>query len=194
MFSAINNLADFTINLEKFTDDSRYYVRSDDELFKKTFRKIVVPKLTDLQFVKYDEANEIVLYLNVNYEYNRVRTDAEEVTKLTFETDICPKYKRNRILFGAPGTGKSFTLNREKAELLEADSETDYERVTFHPDYSYANFVGTYKPTMVKNESTSDFDDDKKKDIAYEYVPGPFMRVLVKALKSALSGNRSHIF
>lgn len=64
----------------------------------------------------------------------------------------------NRIVFGAPGTGKS--------HLLEVDSKgfgNNVERVTFHPSYSYANFVGTYKPTMVKNEFEWLLDDEKKK-------------------------------
>ena len=57
---------------------------------------------------------------------------------------------RNLIYFGAPGTGKSYNLNKDKEELIEA--ENDYERVTFHPDYSYANFVGTYKPVPKKDK------------------------------------------
>lgn len=92
------------------------------------------------------------------------------------------KFAKNRIIFGAPGTGKSYTLNKE-ARLLLGDSNTDsYERVTFHPDYLYANFVGTYKPVMVRNT-------DGSRDIAYEYVPGPFMRVYVNAIRSARSDN-----
>lgn len=78
---------------------------------------------------------------------------------------------RNTIYFGAPGTGKSYTLNKDMNDLIS--SEDNYVRVTFHPDYSYANFVGTYKPIPL---------DDKM--ISYEYVPGPFMRTLVKALKN----------
>ena len=77
--------------------------------------------------------------------------------------------KRNLIYFGAPGTGKSYNLNQDKDELLKNFPE-NYERVTFHPDYSYANFVGTYKP--VPDGS----------DITYRYVPGPFMRILKKAI------------
>ena len=82
-----------------------------------------------------------------------------------FESDL----KRDIIYFGAPGTGKSYNLNKDKEELLE-NFEDNYERVTFHPDYSYANFVGTYKPVP---------DGDS---ITYDYVPGPFMRILKKAL------------
>ena len=58
----------------------------------------------------------------------------------------------------------------------EIESEITYvERVTFHPNYSYAQFVGTYKPVQ---------DDDDRKQIKYEYVPGPFMRMYRNAKKN----------
>ncbi len=75
---------------------------------------------------------------------------------------------RNRILFGAPGTGKSYTLNTEKEKYFPDDML--YERVTFHPEYSYAHFVGSYKPVP------------EGKEITYKYVPGPFMRLLAMAM------------
>lgn len=84
---------------------------------------------------------------------------------------------RQRIFFGAPGTGKSYSLKKEANELVYNNKE-QIERVTFHPDYTYANFVGSYKPIM-KTSS-----DDSEYRIAYEYVPGPFMRTLAKALKN----------
>lgn len=90
-----------------------------------------------------------------------------------FNTGYHSDFARNRILFGAPGTGKSFTLNKEKDTLLADGGE--YERVTFHPDYSYANFVGTYKPVPCTDNNGNDA-------ITYSYVPGPFMRTYVKAL------------
>lgn len=106
---------------------------------------------------------------------------AEEKTfamKLVFNTSIESDDKpRNLIVFGAPGTGKSYAINKERKELLGEDNECDYERVTFHPDYSYANFVGTYKPVPC-------IDSDGKDAITYEYVPGPFMRILINALKN----------
>lgn len=96
--------------------------------------------------------------------------------EIKFSTGYQSEFPRNRILFGAPGTGKSFTLNREK-DLLLADGG-EYERVTFHPDCSYANFVGTYKLVPCK-------DSDDKDAITYSYVPGPFMRTYVKALQNS---------
>lgn len=102
--------------------------------------------------------------------------EAERLQMPCYSTGYQSEFPRNRILFGAPGTGKSFTLNHEK-DLLLADGG-EYERVTFHPDYSYANFVGTYKPVPCK-------DSDDKDAITYSYVPGPFMRTYVKALQNS---------
>lgn len=48
------------------------------------------------------------------------------------------------------------------------------ERVTFQPSYTYSQFVGTYKPVQ-------DLKDEKQ--IKYEYVPGPFLRVYKRAVK-----------
>ena len=121
----------------------------------------------------------------VSSEWRPDRTDARKplidwifalMQEIKFSTGYQSEFPRNRILFGAPGTGKSFTLNREK-DLLLADGG-EYERVTFHPDYSYANFVGTYKPVPCK-------DSDDKDAITYSYVPGPFMRTYVKALQNS---------
>lgn len=83
-------------------------------------------------------------------------------------------FEYNRIFFGAPGTGKSHTLNEEKDKLLKKGGS--YERVTFHPDYSYSQFVGTYKPII------------KEEKILYTYVPGPFLRMYVKAKESEKTG------
>lgn len=88
-------------------------------------------------------------------------------------------YSHNRIVFGAPGTGKSFKLDVEQKDLISEGGEC--ERITFHPDYSYANFVGTYKPIPTTN------------GISYEYVPGPFMRTYVKAIKNGQLENKENI-
>lgn len=97
----------------------------------------------------------------------------DDYMKPIYNTDIDADYERNRIVFGAPGTGKSFELKNDCHKLM-MDTAGTYERVTFHPDYSYSQFVGTYKPVM----------DMDEKSIRYDFVPGPFMRIYVDALKS----------
>lgn len=120
-----------------------------------------------------------VMFNKIFWEYyseEAVAAKVEPSQDICYNTGYSSEYPRNRILFGAPGTGKSFTLNHEKDLLLAEGGE--YERVTFHPDYSYANFVGTYKPVPCK-------DSDGKDAITYSYVPGPFMRTYVKALQNS---------
>ena len=70
----------------------------------------------------------------------------------------------NKIFYGAPGTGKSHKVN----QLLHG-KEDRTERVTFHPEYDYASFVGGYKPTMAGE------------NIRYEFVPQAFINIYVKA-------------
>ena len=104
--------------------------------------------------------------------------EEDENMELVFNTDIKTEYERNRIVFGAPGTGKSYGLKDDCEKLME-DTAGTYERVTFHPDYTYSQFVGTYKPVMNEDGNT----------IRYDFIPGPFMRVYVDALKSGRTDN-----
>ncbi len=98
-------------------------------------------------------------------QYIKLSPDGEEVkderTKYSFKTEFIGDFVHNRIIFGAPGTGKSHRLE-EDSRLFG----NNMERVTFHPNYSYASFVGAYKPVMMQNEINCLIDDDKKKVIA----------------------------
>lgn len=96
----------------------------------------------------------------------------ELLLTIRFETGLRTPFERNRIVFGAPGTGKSHMLKSDCRRLLTGTMGS-YERVTFHPEYTYSQFVGSYKPVT-----------NAEGEIRYDFVPGPFMRVLVAALKS----------
>lgn len=144
-------------------------------------------KSEGLRTICYPFSNdENLLFLYDRYYYGNEKSDfikdkdksnIDHEKGITFYTKIESPFERNRIMFGAPGTGKSFNLNEDAKKLLGDAYEINLERVTFHPDYSYANFVGTYKPVPVK--------DYGKDSITYAYVPGPFMRVYVEALKNS---------
>lgn len=77
---------------------------------------------------------------NIDIRLQNASNDEENINDIS--------YSKNKIIFGAPGTGKSHKL--EENSKCFADN---MERVTFHPNYSYANFVGTYKPIMTKVET-----------------------------------------
>ena len=59
---------EFYFELHSFSDKSRFYIRSDDELFKKTFRNLVVPKLTNAIFSKDEVAKIITIKLDINFD------------------------------------------------------------------------------------------------------------------------------
>ncbi|WP_455059656.1 AAA family ATPase [Parvimonas micra] len=120
--------------------------------------------------------------LHVEKQNIQIGVDTIISNPIQFDTGYSSKYPLNRIVFGAPGTGKSFILNENRKDLLGENQDINYERVTFHPDYSYSHFVGTYKPVPI-------IGDDGKESISYEYVPGPFMRVYVEALRNSRSDN-----
>ena len=110
-----------------------------------------------------------------------------------------------KIYYGCPGTGKSHTIkemvegeNGEKAVYFDEDGSkiVDFDKVkdkskitsnifrtTFHPDYDYSTFVGSYKPVM-----NPVLDKDKKKtdkeELSYEFVPQVFTNAYVRAYKS----------
>ena len=89
-------------------------------------------------------------------------------------------YTYQNILFGAPGTGKSFRIDDpEKGYGLKNVDESQKFRTTFHPDYDYAQFVGAYKP---KKESNS---------ITYSFAPQVFAKAYAAAWKQYFSaGNK----
>ena len=98
--------------------------------------------------------------------------------EMAYKPIIGDNSKRNRISFGAPGTGKSYFFKK----LLKDVDKSQYERVTFYSDYTYSQFIGTYKPYDLGGE------------ITYKFVPGPFTRLLIKALKSGLNGEEKKYY
>ena len=77
-----------------------------------------------------------------------------------------------KVYYGAPGTGKSYRVNKlleaEYPDMAERDQHC--KRCIFHPTYTYGEFVGCIKP-MISAENPLD----------YRYAPGPFTELLKQA-------------
>lgn len=105
--------------------------------------------------------------------------------------EIASEVPRNKIIYGAPGTGKSYKLDLEVKRNF-GHSTDNILRVTFHPTYTYAQFIGSYRPVPLYTETNVqvyDYDKQSTLDskllptIDYRFVPGPFLEMLVKAYK-----------
>ena len=93
-----------------------------------------------------------------------------------------------QIFYGAPGTGKSHTINEETAG-------EDVIRTTFHPDTDYSTFVGAYKPTTLEETvmtvigtkavpvENADGTLRTESKIVYEFVAQAFLQAYVEAWK-----------
>lgn len=55
-------------------------------------------------------------------------------------------YKKNIILQGAPGVGKTFLANRLAYSILGSKNKDCVENIQFHQNYSYEDFIMGYKP------------------------------------------------
>ena len=77
----------------------------------------------------------------------------------------------NILLYGVPGAGKSHEIKTKYCS-----DEKFIERVVFHPDYTYSDFVGQILPRVEKDESGNE-------KLKYVFTPGPFTKMLKKAEK-----------
>lgn len=76
------------------------------------------------------------------------------------------------IIYGAPGTGKSFMID---SFLKEKNiKKENIIRVVFHYEYSYSDFVGYITPQTKSNNS----------ELTYSFIPGPFTLALTKAFNT----------
>ena len=84
------------------------------------------------------------------------------------EVEMTPK---QIIYYGAPGTGKSFEVDKQLIEKYPNEETRDFHtaRVVFHPDYTYSDFVGSIRPVKPDGKS-----------LTYEFVAGPFSELLKK--------------
>lgn len=136
----LNNMDKVKLMLNSFTDI--YVDQSGNMAFQKWSSAIVPPLVPDIEH----PLDEVCFF---NY-------FGGSTTK---ELSLIPESTLQQIFYGAPGTGKSHTVDTEYVKGNKCF------RITFHPDTDYASFVGCYKPKM--GGATGE-------DITYSFVPQVF--------------------
>lgn len=135
----------------------------------------------------------------------RIADSFKPAVSLGVSSLISPVSNIQKIYYGCPGTGKSYRvkeltegLKGEKIVYFDAADDkieditsiTDRSKVTsnifrttFHPDYDYSTFVGSYKPVM-NPVLDKDGNETGVENLAYEFVPQVFTNAYVRAWKS----------
>lgn len=162
------------IQLSRKRDDSKEFIIYRNSI--KIGDYLIILKYTDK--LLYD------VFVIKNYDMsdkdNIFQIKDKTNNEITFITKECLFFEdtniskpHQRIFFGAPGTGKSYKLNKEAEKNFD---KNNISRVTFHPNYNYGNFIGTFKPfPKIKNDNET---------ITYTYVPGILTKLLMRALNN----------
>ncbi|MBU2919626.1 AAA family ATPase [Psychrosphaera sp. F3M07] len=120
---------------------------------------------TDLENINLDD-----LFVKIDQETITSSIKVEEIHANYFNKELA--VGDNRIFYGPPGTGKSQLVlkNIQKLNLPPQNIEV----VTFHPEFDYQSFIGTYKPVSV-------FDGNTSNSIQYRFVPQSFIKIYARA-------------
>lgn len=119
----------------------KWYSRYLDELFA------TLPETEEGTIDPYDKNKFLNDVFMTNEQYERLK-------RLLF-------YKKNIILQGAPGVGKTYMAKKLAYSILEETNDRYIEMVQFHQNYSYEDFIMGYKPV--------DEGFDLKKGIFYNF-------------------------
>lgn len=186
----------FSYNPEKWKDIKSIFDIDSSERIKEIYLELV----GDDKFNMVDNQQPSQYFRSNAIKHYYCFLKAREIILGKTETqhtvvEESPKfYQRNgdqslqQIFYGAPGTGKSYTINRDTAG-------EDVIRTTFHPDTDYSTFVGAYKPTTIEEEvmtvigtmavpvENADGTHRKESKIVYEFVQQSFLQAYVAAWK-----------
>ena len=145
---------EITFKLMPFNDGKRYYIRSESgDIFNDLVRRIALPLISILTIQK-ESADKFLFTLDVDFTNS---------SKSVEEDTLIAGKGYNKIIYGAPGSGKSASVSEIVGE--------NYIRTVFHPETQYSDFIGCLKPHK-----------DSSGSITYSFRKGPFIQILEKAL------------
>lgn len=146
-------------------------IKYGKNIIEKEFRAPEIIKaagLNESYSTELQKALNIYRCLNKN-SYGISISDGDERKKEEKTSGVRKTGAENILLYGVPGAGKSHEIKTKYCS-----DEKYMERVVFHPDYMYSDFVGQILPRVEKDE----LGNDKLK---YVFTPGPFTKMLKKA-------------
>lgn len=152
----------------KSTYESYGYVKTAIEIFEHSDYINCMDKQKLIKFMQSDRyfiGNLDIFSTIIESEDEKMESTP---VKSKIDESIRVKNGENVILYGVPGAGKSWTIKKEYC-----DDDTKIERLVFHPDYTYSDFVGQILPKL-----------DDNGQVTYVFTPGPFTKILKKAYEN----------
>jgi hypothetical protein len=127
---------------------------------------------------------------NVNIDADLFVSDTESDEETSNKSSQIGVMASNKIYFGAPGTGKSHAVD----QIVKSLDVKYWERITFHPEFDYASFVGGYKPSSEKTKvSVEDGEKEEYRDnIKYKFMPQTFTNIYARAWENV--GQNEHFY
>ena len=133
----------------------------------------------ELHFTAYELGEQTITYSSTEERKNAFLSKLpKDGKKICVGESILQKKPLQQIYYGAPGTGKSHTINK----ITEAQPKENVFRTTFHPDSDYSTFVGAYKPTKLKSSGKATqpiLDYDSLVDKFKEYLSVPNANITI---------------
>lgn len=111
-------------------------------------------------------------------QYASLDESPETIDFEDFEDEVIDDSERttggyNKIYYGAPGTGKSWEIDNIVLKDWTEDERKNFViRTTFHPEYTYNDFVGQLVPIVKKGKA------GEKDEITYDFKKGPFAKAI----------------
>ena len=146
-------------------------IKYGEKIIEKNFRTPDIIKAAGLNksyLTELQKALNIYRCLSKNL-YGISISDGKEPKKVMKSYATRKTGAENILLYGVPGAGKSHEIKTQYCS-----DEKYIERVVFHPDYMYSDFVGQILPRVENDESGND-------KLKYVFTPGPFTKMLKKA-------------
>ena len=156
--------------VSKEHDDKNFYFKKTEQLAVPIdYQDLLhLPELENMEYLKNAQGS---LFSLTPEEYNVLIDIIRDSNPVNSEKEVYPPYnekdflsevfmtendlktlkgllsrKKNLILQGAPGVGKTFSAKRLAYSILGRKDETHIEKIQFHSNYSYEDFIMGYKP------------------------------------------------
>ena len=187
------------------------------EVLKSVNKDYTTESITRMEFDRFKDAwknisDNIIKEIEIDNEKDNISELSKLISLICIEetdikniSDLLETGNKAVILWGPPGTGKTYESMQVVKELLEVDNSLSdkniedkylfskgdknrndkgyFEIIQFHPNYTYQDFIGGISPRL----------DESTKDVSYELKEGIFKKFCDEANREE-NKNKKFIF